>query len=567
MRALALLAVLVLGAAALLTVAAQQTPVVVEHLEYPRAKHFGSWPREADDVTLAIDRNGDYYLDNGDGDMRQIPNDSLASILNQVYRDRQKDRVLYFLADSNTEYHVILNVLDMAYEAGVRVLAAVAEGEREGTARIRTGMVDIQIGKGLDANTVSEIESPPGFMTLAQIVASGNVIVLQLLADGSYEINQEPVVFSQLSSRIRSIFENRPAKLMFIESPGNRRYQDVITAMDISRGAGVQVVGIWISPIEVPRGLPPIDLSDRFDPRQYGGGAIDLTEVFTEAVVDEVPERLACPVPQYPPEMVAANIEGTVLLQFVLETDGHVNRGAVEILQSTHEAFEAPARAMIVGCRFRPGRVRKQAVRVLVQMPVVFALAKIGERSGGPQMRISAIVLTTRDEAGQVLERLNAGDDFATLAGAHTTGVGKDAGGDLGYFRPSELMPELGAVAMLLEVGQHSDIIETEIGFLIIKKTDERQAQDVEQLERDCEAGDDIACAALGTMYRLGDGVPRDYKTALMLLEAACDAGVAVACSNLGVMYEIGLGVPKDEAHAASLFRKACDGGVSVACR
>jgi len=66
-------------------------------------------------------------------------------------------------------------------------------------------------------------------------------------------------------------------------------------------------------------------------------------------------------------------------------------------------------------------------------------------------------------------------DDFATLAVTHTTGPGKDIGGDIGYFGPDELMPELNNVAVGLEVGQHSEIIETEMGFFIIKKTDERR--------------------------------------------------------------------------------------------
>lgn len=68
-------------------------------------------------------------------------------------------------------------------------------------------------------------------------------IVLELLADGGYAINTEPVPKAQLDARLHQIYDNRPAKLMFVKAAGNRKYQDVIEAMDIARGAGVQVIG------------------------------------------------------------------------------------------------------------------------------------------------------------------------------------------------------------------------------------------------------------------------------------------------------------------------------------
>ncbi len=147
---------------------------------------------------------------------------------------------------------------------------------------------------------------------------------------------------------------------------------------------------VLTAPVDIPTEIPPIDLDQRFDPRDFSGVGVeggvfqgveggtgpvtDLSQVFSEAVVDETPERLSCPVPQYPRMMQQANIEGNVLLQFVVETDGHVSRSTIEVLNSTHRAFEGPARDMIQKCLFRPGRVRASAVRVLVQMPIVFAL-------------------------------------------------------------------------------------------------------------------------------------------------------------------------------------------------
>lgn len=68
-------------------------------------------------------------------------------------------------------------------------------------------------------------------------------IVLELGDDGGYAINGQPVPKNQLDTQIHAIYDNRPAKLLFIKAGANRIYQDVIEAMDVARGAGVQIIG------------------------------------------------------------------------------------------------------------------------------------------------------------------------------------------------------------------------------------------------------------------------------------------------------------------------------------
>ncbi|MEZ4413675.1 MAG: biopolymer transporter ExbD [Gemmatimonadales bacterium] len=68
-------------------------------------------------------------------------------------------------------------------------------------------------------------------------------IVLELLDDGTYAINTQPYPKDQLDAQLHAIYDDRPAKLMFIKAGPNRIYQDVVEAMDIARGAGVQVIG------------------------------------------------------------------------------------------------------------------------------------------------------------------------------------------------------------------------------------------------------------------------------------------------------------------------------------
>ena len=68
-------------------------------------------------------------------------------------------------------------------------------------------------------------------------------IVLQLNEDGSYAINNDPVQRAMLERRLREIYDPRPVKLMFIKTARNRKYEEVIDAMDVARSAGVQVIG------------------------------------------------------------------------------------------------------------------------------------------------------------------------------------------------------------------------------------------------------------------------------------------------------------------------------------
>jgi biopolymer transport protein ExbD len=73
--------------------------------------------------------------------------------------------------------------------------------------------------------------------------ASSDQIVLELRADGSYAINTQPVAFDQLDAKFHEYYDQRPAKLLFIKSAPSRKYGEVVQAMDIARGAGVQVIG------------------------------------------------------------------------------------------------------------------------------------------------------------------------------------------------------------------------------------------------------------------------------------------------------------------------------------
>ena len=87
-----------------------------------------------------------------------------------------------------------------------------------------------------------DVQVPPKQQQKAKEKPSSQ-IVLELKADGSYAINGQPYALTQLDQAFHQVFDPRPAKLLFVKAAPNRKYGEVMQAMDIAHGAGVQVIG------------------------------------------------------------------------------------------------------------------------------------------------------------------------------------------------------------------------------------------------------------------------------------------------------------------------------------
>jgi biopolymer transport protein TolR len=87
-----------------------------------------------------------------------------------------------------------------------------------------------------------DVQVPPEQHTQQKQQQSAQ-IVLELKGDGSYAINGQPYALGQLEQGFHQIYDTRPAKLLFIKAAPNRKYGDVMQAMDLAHGAGVQVIG------------------------------------------------------------------------------------------------------------------------------------------------------------------------------------------------------------------------------------------------------------------------------------------------------------------------------------
>jgi biopolymer transport protein ExbD len=75
-------------------------------------------------------------------------------------------------------------------------------------------------------------------------------IVLEVLPGDKFLLNKEPLTKATLFKRLKEIYDPRPEKIIFVKGDPKAKYSEVIYAMDISRGAGVKVIGV--SPKDAP---------------------------------------------------------------------------------------------------------------------------------------------------------------------------------------------------------------------------------------------------------------------------------------------------------------------------
>jgi peptidyl-prolyl cis-trans isomerase C len=73
-------------------------------------------------------------------------------------------------------------------------------------------------------------------------------------------------------------------------------------------------------------------------------------------------------------------------------------------------------------------------------------------------------------------ERIDKGENFATLAMQYSDGPSKTKGGDLGFFTRDQMVKPFADAAFALQPGQVSDVVTTRFGYHLIRVTDRKAA-------------------------------------------------------------------------------------------
>ena len=94
-----------------------------------------------------------------------------------------------------------------------------------------------------------------------------------------------------------------------------------------------------------------------------------------------------------------------------------------------------------------------------------------------PYVNARHILVNTKEEAEALIERLNDGEDFAALAQEASIGPSGPDGGDLGFFKKEDMVPEFADAAFALEPGEISGPVESPFGWHVILVEERRDAE------------------------------------------------------------------------------------------
>jgi biopolymer transport protein ExbD/biopolymer transport protein TolR len=98
--------------------------------------------------------------------------------------------------------------------------------------------------KGEEALVPQQSTQPPG------TPPREDVVVIQVLADGTLRINQEPVSWDRLAARIAEVFKLRATRVAFIRGDGPVEFGVVANVIDVMHTSGIASVGLLTPDLE-----------------------------------------------------------------------------------------------------------------------------------------------------------------------------------------------------------------------------------------------------------------------------------------------------------------------------
>jgi peptidyl-prolyl cis-trans isomerase C len=87
------------------------------------------------------------------------------------------------------------------------------------------------------------------------------------------------------------------------------------------------------------------------------------------------------------------------------------------------------------------------------------------------EFRASHILIKDKNLADKLAKEAKGGANFAQLARRYSTCPSKSKGGDLGWFKPGQMVPAFENAVKKMSYGRISDPVRTQFGYHIIKKT------------------------------------------------------------------------------------------------
>ncbi len=103
--------------------------------------------------------------------------------------------------------------------------------------------------------------------------------------------------------------------------------------------------------------------------------------------------------------------------------------------------------------------------------------ATIAKAPAEEEVHALHILVPTEAEAKAIIDKLSHGADFAALAKTESKDPAAQNGGDLGFFKKADMVPEFADAAFALKPGEYTHTpIKTQFGWHIIKVIDRHTA-------------------------------------------------------------------------------------------
>ena len=198
---------------------------------------------------------------------------------------------------------------------------------------------------------------------------------------------------------------------------------------------------------------------------KVNGHAIHQSDV--RAAAETLPENARSVPPQMLlPMLMDQVIDGQALL--IAARKQGLDKDPVVSRQMNDASDQALQRALItreVGPTLTDAAVRARYDRDIAGKP------------GEEEVHARHILVADEAEAKKIIAELKMGGDFAALAKKYSTDPGGAQGGDLGFFRKEEMVPEFANAAFAMKPGEISSVpVHTQFGWHVIKLEERRTA-------------------------------------------------------------------------------------------
>lgn len=229
--------------------------------------------------------------------------------------------------------------------------------------------------------------------------------------------------------------------------------------MRSNRLAAITAAALFASPIAFAQ-VPPVAAPAPADPvlAKVDGQDIHLSDV-SEALGTLPPEYR-----QMPPQMLYPKILDQLISQkavIALAKKQGLDRDPQVVKQmalAQEQALQAAA-------------IRKAVAPLVTEDAVKAAYDKdIAGKPAEQEAHAAHILVANEAAATKIIAQLKAGGDFTALAKANSTDPGAAQGGDLGWFKKGDMLPEFSAAAFALKPGEITDKpVKTQYGWHVIK--------------------------------------------------------------------------------------------------